>query len=167
MRSSFIPFISDARDAMVTVGGVRKQCWVKCFQWQGRGFKSLAVEKEKGREIGVTDDRHAALLFPPWQQSQGLVELAKQHRESQTAEPVLCAQRTVCCLPVCVPKCDLCTWTHIVARGDGQQLKFYMWLMNNTERACSRDRQLGEREHGAGRLKKKKKDKNSKYFFDI
>lgn len=73
--------------------------------------------KEKARVMAVTDDWHAVLLFVPRQQSQGFLELAKQRAK----QPGHCCNpdRTVCCLPVCLPKCDLSTWTHTVAHGDG------------------------------------------------
>lgn len=142
MRSSFISFNSDASNAMVTVG-VRKR-WVKCFLWQRRGSKCLAGGgEEKGRVMGVAGDRQAVLLFLPRHMS--LLELPKQRTESQTAKAVLYPERTVCCLR----ECDLYSWTHIDAHGNDQQLKFYMWLMNYTERVC-RKREAPGREGAQG-----------------
>lgn len=95
----------------------------------------------------MTDDGHAVLLFVPSQQS---------HGSSQTAEALLWPGTTVCCLPVCLPKWNFCTWTHVVAHSDGQLLKFYMWYMNYTEGRCRRGRQLGGKRKDEDEIKKLK-----------
>lgn len=73
------------------------------------------------------------MMLSPDSSHKGFLNWLSSETESQTAEVVPYPKRAVCFLPVCVPKRDLCTWTHIVAHSDGQQLKFYMWLMNYTE----------------------------------
>lgn len=82
-------------------------------------------------------DRHGVLLFLDSPDSpdshKGFLNWLSSETESQTEEAVLYLERTLSCSSVCVPMCELCTWAHIVAHGDGQQLKFYMWLMNYTE----------------------------------
>lgn len=140
MRSSFIPFISDASDAMVTAG---RDDELNAFSGRG-GYLSLLQGKRERRSNG-----NNFYLFPDSSQKDFLNWLRQRAKQPR----LCCTQRGQFCffLPVCVPKCDLCTWTHIVAQGNGHRLKCYTRLMKYTEGACRREMQLGERQHSAAR----------------
>lgn len=114
MRPSVIPFISDASDAMVTAG---RDDELNAFSGRG-GDLSLLQGKRERRSNGSD-----FYLFPDSSQK----DLLNWPRQG-AKQPRLCGtQRGQFCfffLPVWVPKCDLCTWTHIVAHGDATGLNF-------------------------------------------